>query len=338
MIGAAESSTTRSESNGKGSRQIKNLPSFSVVVCTRNRPDSLLACISSVVQQAVKPVEIIIVDDGQLSEEYRQRLGSICDSARIPFNYLHKDVPGLTRSRNMAVRKARGEIIQFFDDDVTLEPDFCQAILQLYADDTDKVLLGTEGTIVESKPFNWGARITDWIFHLAGWWALKPRKLHRPPMPEFLKDTSRAMPVWNIVGATMAFRRSALQERKFDETLVGYALGEDRDMAYRIGPYGWIARVHQARAIHHVDPTSRPHPFKFGQMVVRHYMRIMTRAGLTGVGDRLIFGYSMAVIALSLLPFALVRPQHYLNQFWGMFTAGVDLIYAALSNQQTDIE
>jgi len=128
----------------------------------------------------------------------------------------------------------------------------------------------------------------------------------------------------------MAFRRSALLENSFDEALAGYALGEDRDMAYRLGSRGWIVRSCKACAVHHVAPAGRPDAYAFGQMIVRNYVRIMTRNGFTSVGDRLIIGYSLSVMALSLLGFSLVNPKRYFAQFLGMIAAGAGLFIDAL--------
>ncbi len=304
-------------------------PSLSVVVCTRDRPQALAACVRSVAGQTLRPAELIVVDDGELSEQDLGTLRSICEPAGIPLVYLRKAEPSLPKSRNLAVRHTRGEIVQFLDDDVTLEPEFCREILDLYAADADGTLLGTEGALIEPGPHSFRARIFDWVYQLAGWWALRPRTCDRPPSPPPLRNPRRATPAWNIVGATMAFRRSALLTRPFDEVLSGYALGEDRDMAYRISRHGWIARSHTARAIHHHEPAGRPHPFTFGRMVVRNYVRIMMRNGLTGVGDRLVIAYSITVVALSLLPFSLVSPRRYLPEFLGMVAGGCQLICGA---------
>jgi len=305
-------------------------PGLSVVICTRNRPRSLQACVRSVARQTVPPVEVIVVDDGELSGEDLRSLASVCKSARLAFVYLSKDVPGLPPSRNLAVRHARGRIVQFLDDDVTIEPDFCREIGQLYADDPAEALIGTEGTLIEPSPRRLGARIFEWTYRIAGWWALHPRTCNRPPLPPALRHHGRAQPIWNTIGATMGFRRSALLEQPFDEGLTGYALGEDRDLAYRLGRRGWLLRSRTARAEHRQDPAGRPDLYTFGRMAVGNYVRVMTRNGMTTLGDRLVIAYSLTIIALSLLLFSPVNPRRCLPQLLGMVGAGWQLGRAAV--------
>ncbi|MHC4443364.1 MAG: glycosyltransferase family 2 protein [Planctomycetota bacterium] len=303
-----------------------SLPTLTVVICTSNRADLLLSCVQSVIGQTIRPMELIVVDDGFLDARVKDAMQAGCQSAGISFHYLRKENPGLTQSRNLAVRHARGDIVQFLDDDVTLDPNFCRHILRLYAADKEGALLGTDGTITEPETTNLGARIFDVIYRLAGWWALRPRRCKRPPLPTCLKDRSRAVPTWKIVGATMAFRRSALVEHEFDEALAGYALGEDRDMAYRIGKRGWIVRSAPARVLHYVHPAGRPHQYIYGQMIVRNYVRIMLRNGFTGIGDKLVIAYSLSFIALTLVWFSLANPRRYFPQLLGMVTAGAGLL------------
>ncbi len=293
-------------------------PDCSVVICTRDRPDVLKNCVRSVTCQSLRPIELIVVDDGCLTEADRDYLNNLCHSAAIPFVYLRKDPPGLPASRNLAVRHARGAIVQFLDDDVVLDQGFLREILAVYATDTEGLLLGVEGTLIEPRRASGAARLFDLVYSLAGWWALPPHGPRPPAPPVFARLRSYIVPTRNIVGATMSFRREVLVQNPFDEGLSGYALGEDRDMSYRLYLRGRLARSLNARAVHHHDPCQRPEPFAFGRMIVRNYTRIMRRNGLTRLGDRVVIGYSLATIALFLLTLSLARPRRYLPQFLGM--------------------
>ncbi|UCD29394.1 MAG: glycosyltransferase family 2 protein [Planctomycetota bacterium] len=333
MICTTQKSTSNLRAISGDSVKAGKLPTLTAVICTCNRPQSLSVCVQSVVRQSVPPMELIVVDDGRLNDQELESMTQSCRSAGISFEYLRKDKPGLPKSRNLAVRRAHGDIIQFLDDDVVLDPQFCREILQLYADDTAGAIVGTEGSLSKSQSPTLSTRIIDYVYRIAGWWALKPRTCSPAPIPESLHDRNRTMPTWKIAGATMAFRRSALLENAFDEALSGYALGEDRDMAYRMSARGWIVRSCKAKAVHYVDPSSRPPSYLFGQMIVRHYVRIMTRNGFVRIGDRLVIGYSLTVIALSLLGFSLVNPKRFFPQFLGMISAAVTLFVDVLLNR-----
>jgi len=299
---------------------------LSVVVCTRDRPRALEACVRSVMSQAVLPCEVIVVDDGELSEQDRKMLASMCEAKEVPFVYLKKEpsrrFPCLPASRNLAVRHARGDIVQFLDDDVTLDPQFLGEILRLYTDDFEGCLIGTDGVLHEPHQVGLGARVFDWLFRVAGWWALEPRHRGRPRQPACVRDPCRATPTLKIVGATMAFRQGVLRDDPFDEAMTDYALGEDRDAAYRLSRYGWIARCRTARATHHHDPLHRPDPYRFGRMTVQNYCRIMAKHGLNRMGDWLVHLYSLLVIALGLVCFSLVRPKPYWPRLGGMVIGG----------------
>ncbi len=303
--------------------------SLSVVICTRNRPRALEACIRSVVAQRTLPYEVIVVDDGELSEADRRMLADICESVGIPFVYLRKGPgqrrPCLPASRNLAVQHAHGDIVQFLDDDVTLEPDFCGEIQRLYADDSAGLLVGTDGRLLEPQRLGLGARAFEMLFLLAGWWALPPRRRGRRPLPNCLRDPRRATPTLKIVGATMALRRSALQHASFDESLGDYALGEDRDMAYQLSRFGWVARCLTARATHHLNCSQRLDPYRLGRMTVQNYCRIMSNNGLNRVGDWLVIAYSLLVIGLGLLCCSVIRPRRYLPRVGGMIAAAASL-------------
>lgn len=116
----------------------------------------------------------------------------------------------------------------------------------------------------------------------------------------------------------MSFRRQVFDRHAFDEGLPDYALGEDRDMLYRIWREGWVIRCLAARATHHCDPAARPAGGEFGRMSVHHYLRIMGRIGRTAPGDRLVIGYTLAVLAAGMVVCAALRPARYGPQLPGM--------------------
>ena len=88
-------------------------PSVSVIVPTYGRPGFLLGAIESVLQQTLKPHEIIIVDDCSpvdLSATIKQ-VDSTISYHRLPENR------GANFARNYGVRVATGELVAFLDDD-----------------------------------------------------------------------------------------------------------------------------------------------------------------------------------------------------------------------------
>src|SRR6516225_4946999 len=96
----------------------------SVVVASRDRPELLrrmLATLLPQLQALDGDFEVIVVDDGS-SPPYPAELAL---AARI----VRGAGRGPARARNLGAREARGEIVAFTDDDVSIEPGWVDALL-----------------------------------------------------------------------------------------------------------------------------------------------------------------------------------------------------------------
>lgn len=83
----------------------------SIVVATKNRPDSLDRLVRSLRRQDYQPFEIVVIDDG--SEPPLERAG-----ADIISSLRNEKSLGVSAARNLGISHARGEFIAIFDDDV----------------------------------------------------------------------------------------------------------------------------------------------------------------------------------------------------------------------------
>ncbi|MBM0546780.1 glycosyltransferase family 2 protein, partial [Klebsiella pneumoniae] len=98
-----------------------NIPTVSVIIPVYNVKDYVLQAIDSVINQKVKPFEVIIVDDGSTDGS-----GDIIDANydQIPFvKIIHTINQGLGQARNEGTMLASGEFIYYFDSDDLLMPD-----------------------------------------------------------------------------------------------------------------------------------------------------------------------------------------------------------------------
>lgn len=92
---------------------------FTVIICTRNRPDDLEKALKSLEASEVPVYEIIVSDD---STDTRTRT---MVQTRFPaVKYLTGPKKGLSSNRNNAIRAVTGTHVLFIDDDVLLSPDF----------------------------------------------------------------------------------------------------------------------------------------------------------------------------------------------------------------------
>lgn len=132
----------------------ENQIAVSVIVPVYNAEDNLDKCLDSIVNQTIKNIEIIIVDDGSIDAS-----SAICKSYAAKDEriiYYRKENEGLAAARQDGIEKAKGEYIGFVDSDDWLELNmyermysvaknedadivFCNAFLD--EDDKDKIHL-----------------------------------------------------------------------------------------------------------------------------------------------------------------------------------------------------
>lgn len=100
-------------------------PKVSILVPIYKVPEIYLrTCIESLINQTLKEIEIILVDDGS-----PDKCGKICDEYAALDNrviVIHKANGGLAAARNSAYDCAKGEYITFIDGDDFLEQDACE--------------------------------------------------------------------------------------------------------------------------------------------------------------------------------------------------------------------
>jgi glycosyltransferase involved in cell wall biosynthesis len=98
----------------------------SIIIPCYNGEAYLQEAIESALAQTYRPVEVIVVDDGSTdrSSEIAQKL---------PVRYIRQPNRGLTKSRNLGVRKSRGSYVVFLDADDRLKPDAVKTGLRVLA-------------------------------------------------------------------------------------------------------------------------------------------------------------------------------------------------------------
>jgi glycosyltransferase involved in cell wall biosynthesis len=100
----------------------------SVYMPTKDRFDLMRVAIDSVLAQTYAPVELIVVNDGS-SDGTRTYLDELTASNPLVRAIHHDKSLGAPRSRNEAIRAARGEWVTGLDDDDSFEPHRIEALL-----------------------------------------------------------------------------------------------------------------------------------------------------------------------------------------------------------------
>jgi len=94
-------------------------PPATIVVATRERPESLDECLRSLLSLDYPAFEIIVVDNAPQTHRTRELLLSASFRERV--TYVREDNRGLAAAHNRGLAEAAGTIVAFTDDDVTVD-------------------------------------------------------------------------------------------------------------------------------------------------------------------------------------------------------------------------
>ena len=101
---------------------------ISIIVPAYNSEKYIIRCIKSIINQTLKEIEIIIVNDGSIdrTKEYIKNL-ALKDDRIIVINKING---GLSSARNTGLDIAKGEYIQHLDGYDWIEPKACEEVYQ----------------------------------------------------------------------------------------------------------------------------------------------------------------------------------------------------------------
>ena len=103
-------------------------PLVSIILPVYNAQNHLARCIGSILDQTYKNIELIILNDGSkdhslpVCEEFRAK------DSRIVL--VDKENSGVSDTRNLGLKLAGGEYVQFVDSDDYIDPDFTQHLVE----------------------------------------------------------------------------------------------------------------------------------------------------------------------------------------------------------------
>ena len=105
----------------------------SCIIPTYKRSDTLVRAINSVLNQTYSNVEVLVVNDNELNDEYtgqvKKALLVFKDEPRVRLVMQEKHVNG-AMARNVGIKAALGEYIGFLDDDDEWEPEKAEKQVQ----------------------------------------------------------------------------------------------------------------------------------------------------------------------------------------------------------------
>jgi GT2 family glycosyltransferase len=213
------------------------LPTTSVAVVTYERPAFVTRCLDHLLAQTEPPAQIIVIDSSTsddtarlVKEGYPTVRYEVCPAGR-----------GATATaRNIGYDRTTGDVLAFIDDDAFAEPDWLERLLPFFDDPT---VGGVGGRQIRRQP---GEREegTDAIGLLLPDGTLTGH---------FAADPGRPVAVDHLLGANMAFRRTALDRiGGIRDGYAGTCIREETDLCLQVTGAGYRLIYTPGAVVEHV--------------------------------------------------------------------------------------
>lgn len=210
-------------------------PSLSVVIATRDRAERLEGVLASLEGERGEILEAVVVDNG--SRDRTPAVLAAWGAAWPGALALHHGPPGKSGALNAGLRRTRGELLAFLDDDVRVRPGWARAL---------------RGAAAQNDAVAFQGRILPPAEALADA-AIRARWRRLGTLPHV--DLGEGLAERRVLtGANMAVRRPELEALGgFDERLGPGAAGlsEDTDLARRLVARGRRILYVGAAAVEH---------------------------------------------------------------------------------------
>jgi GT2 family glycosyltransferase len=224
-------------------------PTVSLILCTRDRSEMLADCLTGLRALDYPQLDIVIVDNAPTDDATRRVVErEVGDDHR--FRYVTEPVPGLSRARNRGILEAKGDIVAYTDDDVTVTPDWLSALVRGFERDPEVgCVTGLVATAAIDGPaeqyfdsrVSWARNCEPRLYDLK-------RRLGDNPLYPY-------SPGIFGTGANFAFRKVAIEGvGSFDEALGAGTLtkgGEDLDAFVAVLRAGWVLAYEPSAVVWH---------------------------------------------------------------------------------------
>jgi glycosyltransferase involved in cell wall biosynthesis len=197
-------------------------PRISIIICTRDRADSLRRCLESFEGIEIPPEvswELIVVDNG--SSDHTRSVVEKAAEAVAPMRFVQELRAGASYARNTGADHATGDILAFTDDDCIADPHWIAGIMREFESDPSLGALGGRVELFDAR---------DKPVTIA---TMKERVVFSSPCDVFN----------SIHGCNVAFSRAAFDDAgRFDVRFgpgTKLLAAEDLDLLYRVSRKGF---------------------------------------------------------------------------------------------------
>jgi glycosyltransferase involved in cell wall biosynthesis len=232
---------------------------LSIIICTWNRPIEITHCIKSIINanpsSLISECEVIIIDDGKLPDEILKGIDSTLKQSGYSLRYIQKDEKrGTFFSRILGIKKAKGDIILFIDDDAEMEKNYLETLLMTYNNNPEIAGVGGVDILLNITFLH---RVYYRLFFLSS------RRLGKLSISGFCnsylywKYQSNPFLSEFLIGHNMSFKKQMIPEIPDREWLKGYCPGEDIYISYLIGKEGLLMVNPQLKIKHSFSDSAR---------------------------------------------------------------------------------
>ncbi len=248
-----------------------------LIICTRNRPDEVRACLGTVALQTHMPTCVVVVDSSEsaATEEVVNEFVETWPEASA----LHHigSAPATPRQRNVGIDATCNEVVHFVDDDTVLEPGYVEAILDVFRGD-ESGEIGGVGGFITNQPRHRFSIVDEWL-------GMDSRRegVMLPSGRSTRLYSVPAEPVevdW-LSGCAMSFRRLVFERERPNSLRGTDRNGEDVDLSYRVRQH-WHLVVTPRAQIHHLEVSEGRRSVEELAVVelVSRYERVLSGTGV----------------------------------------------------------
>lgn len=237
---------------------------ISVVIPTKDRPNVLYQCICSVLDQTVLPQEIVIIDDGNLSGKFVLDVERKTESIGIKFQYIKKDIPGLSMSRNIGASRAKSSVVLFLDDDVVLDKEYVEVLKEDWERHKQEERLGGIGGVIKNiRKIAFMEKLFHRIFLLSS-----PAKwdVTEVGFQVWTTEVKKEEKVFYLPGGVTSFKKDLIAKIPFRQLSPGRTPSDDVEFFLKTKKQGYYFILEpRARLFHKQTPTARENDFARGE-------------------------------------------------------------------------
>lgn len=239
-------------------------PAISAIVTNYNGAAFLSDCIRSLLEQTLRPTEILVVDNDSTDGSQDLVRDRFPDVKLIDMG----ENAGFARATNAGIRKSAGDFVALLNNDATADKFWLENLMRPLRERADvgfcasKMLFSWDRSLIN----NAGIGITDYALPY-------DRGFHLPDSEEYSRDRL----VFGACGGAALFRRSMLERTGlFDEDF--FLCYDDADLSFRAQLMGYKCLYAANAVVYHAGGRTVPYHGETARFYsCRHFVAVIEK-------------------------------------------------------------